>query len=65
MEVGDLVRFESDGLRSRLGNCTTGIVIAKHPEQGIAAASVDILWDHGELHENCVPRVLEVINESR
>ena len=65
MEVGDLVRFESADMRRRLGNCTIGIVIAKHPEQGMPDGFVDILWDHGELHENCVPRVLEVISESR
>ena len=60
MKVGDLVIFESDRDRS---NCLTGIVIAKHRAQGIIAASVDILWSHGEFHENCVPRILEVISE--
>jgi len=62
VKVGDLVIFESDRGRS---NCSKGIVVAKHPADGIFAASVDILWEHGEFHENCVPRILEVFSESQ
>ena len=60
MKVGDLVKFESDPAYA-----SVGIVVKKHPSNGIAAASVDILWHHGELSERTPPRVLEVINESR
>ncbi len=60
MKVGDLVKFESDQAYA-----SVGIVVKKRPERGISAASVDILWHHGELSERCPPRVLEVISESR
>jgi hypothetical protein len=59
MNVGDVVMFETDVLKGRPGE--TGLVVAKNPRDGIFAASVDILWGHGELSERVPPRVLAVV----
>ena len=60
MQVGDLVKYESDQAYTRVG-----VIIAESPYDRLLADAFMVLWPSGEIVERVPPRILEVVSESR
>ena len=63
MNIGDLVKFETDKSWLRLDDTMTGIIVAEIPADSILAHAVSVLWASGELTHRVPPRILGVISE--